>query len=56
MSDMVLCDYCHSDYGFRVDGGHVYCKLCGHEHQPEPLTTKDFVTHTGWHPENQNQE
>ena len=56
MTDVVLCDHCKSDFGFRVDGGHIYCKQCGREHQPEPLTTRDFMIHRGWHPEYPKQE
>ncbi len=51
MGDVVLCDHCKSDIGFRVDGGHVYCKNCQGEHKPEPLTTKEYMRSRGWLPE-----
>lgn len=56
MSDVVLCDHCGTDAGFRVDGGHLYCKGCGMENKPEPVpeTTRQYMIRRGWHPEVKN--
>lgn len=51
MSDIALCEHCKSDFGFRVDGGHIYCKQCGQEHQPAVETTREYCRSRGWLPE-----